>query len=119
MNNSICPAGWTLPTSGSGGQFQQLYNQYPSAAQMEVANPTTTKENTPTVGQVTNTPGFLLSGGYNTGGAGLLGSGGGYWSRTANSAQNGYSLYMYTTDVYPSNNIYKYLGFAVRCVLQQ
>ena len=120
VNNSICPAGWTLPTSGSGGQFQQLYNQYPSAAQMEVANPTTTKENTPTVGQVTNTPGFLISGNYYTGGAYALGSDGSYWSRTAYSAQNGYGLYMNTTGVSPSY-IYgsKYIGFAVRCVLRQ
>ena len=119
VNNSICPAGWTLPTSGSGGQFQQLYNQYPSAAQMEVANPTTTKENTPTVGQVTSTPGFLLSGGYGTGGAGVLGSVGYYWSRTAHSAQRGYGLYMNTTGVSPSYNDNKYLGFAVRCLVQE
>ena len=116
VNNSICPAGWTLPTSGSGGQFQALYNQYPSAAQMEVANPTTTKENNPTVGQVTNTPGFLLSGHYGTGGAYSLGSYGNYWSRIANSAQNGYRLLMDTTGVNPSNSHYKYYGFAVRCV---
>ena len=113
VNNSICPAGWTLPTQP---QFQALYNQYPSAAQMEVANPTTTKENTPTVGQVTSTPGFLLSGYYDTGGALSLGSGGSYWSRTAYSAQNGYDLRMNTTGVYPSHYYYKYYGFAVRCV---
>ena len=39
-----------------------------------------------------------------------------YWSRTANSAQNGYNLGMYTTGVYPANNGNKYYGFAVRCV---
>ena len=114
VNNSICPAGWTLPTQP---QFQALYNQYPSAAQMEVANPTTTKENTPTVGQVTNTPGFLLSGRYYTGGAGSLGSYGFYWSRTAYSAQYGYNLGMNTTGVNPSDDSNKYLGFAVRCLV--
>ena len=116
VNNSICPAGWTLPTQP---QFQQLYNQYPSAAQMEVANPTTTKENTPTVGQVTSTPGFLLSGYYSAGGASYLGAGGSYWSRTAYSAQDGYSLYLDTSGVNPADGYYKYVGFAVRCVLQQ
>ena len=113
VNNSICPAGWTLPTQP---ELQALYNQYPSAAQMEVANPTTTKENSPTVGQVTNTPGFLLSGYYGTGGAGGLGFGGYYWSRTAFSAQSGYDLIMYATGVYPSRNDDKYYGVAVRCV---
>lgn len=120
VNNSICPAGWTLPTGGSGGQFQALYNQYPSVAQMEVANPTTTKENTPTVGQVTNTPGFLLSGNYGTSGAYGLGSHGLYWSRAAYSARSAYGLYMGTSSVNPANgNNDKYLGFTVRCVLQK
>ena len=114
VNNSICPAGWTLPTQP---QFQQLYNQYPSVAQMEVANPTTTKENTPTVGQVTNTPGFLISGRYGTGGASNLGSRGYYWSRTAYSAQNAYGLYMSTSSVSPAGNDIKYYGFTVRCLV--
>ena len=118
VNNSICPAGWTLPTSGSGGQFQQLYNQYPSAAQMEVANPTTTKENTPTVGQVTNTPGFLLSGNYNTGGAGSLGSSGSYWSRTAYTSRVGYELYLTASGLNPSGNgSIKYVGRSIRCIV--
>ena len=114
VNNSICPAGWTLPTTP---QFQALYNQYPSAAEMLVANPTTTKENTPTVGQVTNTPGFLLSGGYFTGGAGNLGSHGYYRSRTANSAQNAYRMFMDTSGVNPANYSNKYGGFTVRCLV--
>ena len=113
VNNSICPAGWTLPTQP---QFRVLYNQYPSAAEMLVANPTTTKENTPIVGQVTSTPGFLLSGNYYTGGASNLGSYGLYWSRTAYSAQLAYDLYMNTSSVYPAYGGYKYLGFTVRCV---
>ena len=118
VSNSICPAGWILPTSGSGGQFQALYNQYPSAAQMEAANPTTTKENTPTVGQVTNTPGFLLSGNYYTGGAGSLGSNGYYWSRTARSAQGAYVLSMNTSGVNPADYPSKYFGFTVRCLVK-
>ena len=83
---------------------------------MEVANPTTTKENTPTVGQVTNTPGFLLSGYYNTVGASNLGVYGRYWSRTAYSAQNGYCLILDTSGVYPTGNSNKFIGLPVRCV---
>ena len=110
VNTSICPAGWTLPTQP---QFSSLYNQYPSAALMEVDNPTTTKDNS--AGKI---PGFLLSGGYYTGGAGGLGSNGNYWSRTAYSAQLAYYLYMNNSSVYPANNNYKCLGFAVRCIAQ-
>ena len=108
VDASICPAGWALPTQP---QFQSLYNQYPSAIQMQVDNPTTTMNNS--AGKI---PGFLLSGGYYTGGAGYLGSDGLYWSRTAYSAQSTSYLYMNTSSVYPAVNG-KYAGFAVRCIL--
>ncbi len=107
---SICPAGWALP---SLPQFLALYSSYPSAALMEVDNPTTTKENT--TGKI---PGFLLSGSYYAGGAYNLGSGGSYWSRSAFSAQFAYYLYLNTSGVTPAGNNYKYVGFAVRCVLK-
>ena len=113
VETSICPAGWSLPTGGGGGQFQALYNQYPSAALMEVDNPTTTKQNT--AGKI---PGFLLSGFYATGGAGTMGSNGGYWSRTANSSLGAYDLYLYSSSVVPTDIGRKYVGFAVRCVAE-
>ena len=113
VNNSICPAGWTLPTQP---EFQQLYNQYPSAAQMEVANPTTTKENTPTMGQITDTPGFLFSGAYGIIGAYDLGVCGIYWSRTSYSAQRTYRLFTEASNVNPVSSYGKSYGFAVRCL---
>ena len=109
VSTSICPAGWTLPTQP---QFQSLYNQYPSAIQMQVDNPTTTMNNS--AGKI---PGFLLSGFYVSGGASGLGSYGGYWSRTAGSAQSAYRLLMNTSGVYPAFYDGKYYGFAVRCIL--
>ena len=110
VDTSICPSGWTLPTQP---QFSSLYSFYPSAAQMEVDNPTTTKTNAN--GKI---PGFLLSGVYVTGGALSLGSRGYYWSRSANSAQNAYHLYLHASSVYPAVINTKYLGFSVRCVLK-
>ena len=110
VDSSICPAGWTLPTQS---QFSTLYNNYNSAALMEVDNPTTTKENS--AGKI---PGFLLSGLYFTGGASNRGSYGNYWSRTAYSAQYARSLYVNTSSVYPANYNDKYSGFAVRCIAQ-
>ena len=110
VSTSICPAGWTLPTQP---QFSSLYSQYNSAALMEVDNPTTTMNNS--AGKI---PGFLLSGGYYTGGASDLGSYGYYWSRTAYSAQLAYYLGMNTSGVYPASRNFKYSGFAVRCIAQ-
>ncbi|MBQ3264090.1 hypothetical protein IJH06_03210 [Candidatus Saccharibacteria bacterium] len=60
--------------------------------------------------------GFLLGGNYNASGANNVGSNGYYWSRTANSARNGYNLNLNTSSVSPTNNNNKYNGNAVRCV---
>ena len=109
VSTSICPAGWTLPTQP---QFQSLYNQYPSAAQMQVDNPTTAKDNS--AGKI---PGFLLSGYYSTGGAYGLGSYSYHWSRTAYSARIAYALGMSASGVSPAGNGNKCDGFAVRCIL--
>ena len=116
VNNSICPAGWTLPTSGSGGQFQALYTQYHSAALMLVDDPTNTTENT--AGKI---PGFLLGGDYEGSGGGYIGARALYWARTTYSARDGYYLYINsdTSFVDPSSNFVKYYGRSVRCLVQQ
>lgn len=111
VSYSICPKGWNLPTGGSNGQFQTLYNQYNSASLMLVDSPTSTKDNT--AGKI---PGFLLGGYYNASGASNVGSSGYYWSRTASSARYGYNLFLNTSGVNPTDNNYKYYGRAVRCV---
>ena len=78
---------------------------------MLVDSPTSTKDNT--AGKI---PGFLLGGYYYASGANRVGSRGYYWSRTANSARNGYNLDLYTSSVTPTDGSLKYVGFAVRCV---
>lgn len=113
VDYSICPKGWTLPTGGSGGQFQALFTAYGSSATNLLVNPTSLKENT--AGQA---PGLLLGGSYGSGGASNIGSYGYYWSRTAPSAQNGYSLALSTSSFLPTTNSGKYLGYAVRCLLR-
>lgn len=110
---SICPKGWTLPTGGSNGQFNTLYTKYNSASAMLV-NPTSATENT----NGASAPGFLLGGRYNSSGADDVGSYGYYWSRTAFSAQNAYSLVLNTSSVNPADHYNKYRGMAVRCVLK-
>jgi len=44
------------------------------------------------------------------------GSQGDYWSRTAVSAGNAYYLWFYSSNVYPANNLNRYVGFSIRCV---
>ena len=107
-SSSICPAGWRLPSSS---QFSALYSQYPSVAQMLVADPTTVTEN------ISGTiPGLLLGGYYISDGAAYIGSFGYYWSRSAVSAQGAYELHLSSSNVNPASNSAKYDGFAVRCV---
>ena len=61
---------------------------------------------------------FLRSGDY-VYGNGLLnycGSAGFYWSRTAGSATNGYSLVFVSTSVSPQNYDSRGFGFTLRCL---
>ncbi|MBQ3296099.1 hypothetical protein IJG95_00005, partial [Candidatus Saccharibacteria bacterium] len=117
------PKGWSLPTGGSGGEFETLATAYgygtdsgsTVAGKLLVANPSTVTENIN--GQYT--PGLLLSGHYHSGGASYLGASGVYWSRTSYSTGHAYRLYLNASGVYPLDHDYKYNGFAVRCLLQE
>ena len=50
------------------------------------------------------------------GGLNIVGGNGYYWSASPGSATNGYYLYFYSTNVYPSYNGSRAYGFPVRCV---
>ncbi len=113
--SSICPKGWALPKGGTNGDFQTLYNNYPSASQMLVTNPTTTYDNI----NGTYKPGILLSGYYDSNGANIMSVGGYYWSRTNYSTGMGCSLVLNTSTVYYNGNNDKYRAFPVRCLLQE
>lgn len=120
VDYSICPAGWSLPTSNSGGQFEALANAYggtdaAAAAALLVADPTTTTENVN--GQYI--PGILLGGRYENTGAKYVGRNGFYWSQTSYSVGNGYTTDIDTSGLNPLYHHYKYLGLAVRCLLQE
>lgn len=101
-NISICPAGWRLPTGGSGGEFTALNNAINGGA--------------------TNTDAGLRSawlaqrGGYWNSGFSYQGSGGYYWSATQRSAGGAHSLDFNSSYVNPASNYGKFLGFSVRCV---
>ena len=99
----ICPAGWTLPTSGSASMdFTTLYSSLSSVS----ANIRKYPNN------------FLYSGYvfgssvYNTGSYGY------YWSKSAYSSNTAYSLNFDSSLVYPSNGYGKHYGLSVRCLAQ-
>ena len=103
-SSSICPKGWRLPTGGSSGEFQGLYDAgYNTTAKMQSTDGT--------IG-----PGFVLSGYRLGGGTNYQGSNGRYWSSTAYGSGGAYGLSLYSWNVFPASGYYKYYGFSVRCV---
>ena len=60
---------------------------------------------------------FVYSGGVYSGSVNNRGSGGYYWSSTANSSNNAYNLNFNNSNVNPgTNNNNKYNGRTIRCV---
>ena len=97
--NSICPKGWRLPTGGSSGEFQTLYNNYNSLSALR-----SSPVNLTLSGDVGNSTPYGR------------GSYGRYWSSTAHSSGNAYLIYLAASNVYPAYSIGTYFGFSVRCV---
>ena len=131
INSSICPKGWYLPSGGgvplSGStsdrldsDFNILYNNYPSSAQMG-NNATCTASGQDGCDNVsgTNMPSFLLSGDYDVSGAGNLGSAGFYWSRSAYFKGMAYNLAINSSAVYVQSYHRKYTAMSVRCLAYQ
>ena len=95
---SICPKGWRLPTGGSSGEFQTLYNNYPSISALR-----------------SNLLNFNLSGLANNSLRYYQGSNGYYWSSTVYSGNEAYYL-LDPPNVGLENNGSKYIGLSVRCI---
>ena len=99
---NICPAGWRLPTGGTGGELEGL--------------------NTAINGGLTDTDaglrtnGLFQRSGYWYNGFNNQGSYGYYWSISQYSSTSARSLYLGSTLVYPAYYSYKYNGFSVRCI---
>ena len=55
--------------------------------------------------------GYVLGGSLNG-----VGSGGDYWSRTANSATGAYDLAFNSSNVLPASSNIRYFGRSIRCV---
>lgn len=102
----ICPAGWSLPTGGNGGQF---------AALNTAVNSGSTSDST---GLRVYPANFVYSGYFGGSSALDRGSYGSYWSSTAFNSNYAYYLLFNSSLVGPgTGNRTKYLGSSVRCVL--
>ena len=87
---SICPAGWTLPTGGSNSQQSGI------TSYVDAFSP-------------------VLSGFYSNGSLYNTGSYGYWWSATAYSSAFQYSLRYDGSSLDTRNNL-KYVGYSVRCI---
>ena len=109
-SGDICPAGWQMPSGGSGGDYETLYNSYGNYAGFVAAL------HTPLSGYFYNgQPSYqgAQAGSYRNG----L-----FWSRTRYASNNAYMCNLLVNGlssmVNPTNNGYRYNGLSVRCVLQ-
>ena len=100
IDADICPAGWHMPTTTSGGEYYYLYNT------AYAANATNFKT-------ALSTP---LSGYFNNGSANYQGSSGDFWSSTWNNTYSMRLLRVNASNVNPSSSYDRYRGYSLRCI---
>ena len=106
----LCPAGWRLPTGGSSGEFQTLYNNssYNTNAKMRAS-------------YEDGGAAFTLAGFFSGSSASApanQGSYGDYWSSTLYGNTSMRIFYLDTSNVLPANSGYRNNGYSIRCVLK-
>lgn len=106
VNQSICPAGWTLPKGGSdtsSGSFAYLVDE------AELTSGTS--------GNIHASPYYFVYGGSWWGRSDGVGSGGSYWSSTARDDTYAYDLgFAASGGLVPDFKEDRDLGFSVRCL---
>ena len=107
VNQSICPAGWTLPKGGTtltdSGSFIYMINQTGFTAG--------------TSGTIHQGPGFFVYGGAWGGSSAYVGSLGLYWSSVVDSSYVAYDLgFTANSGLNPQDYDLRAYGFSVRCV---
>ena len=114
--DSICPAGWQLPQSGSSSSSSSLcpYSFYA----LVTGAYGITSSNNPT--DISKAPLYFVRAGFVAGGNNLFnaGSSGAPWSSIAESSGSAYNLYFNssTVDASDSSNTQRYYGLSVRCM---
>lgn len=99
----ICPRGWRLPSGGSEGELDGLYDEYNSNASMR---------NSVSDGGA----GFALAGRFSSGAPTLSGEDGYYWSSTRSDNATMYGLEISTSSVQSVGTINRNMGSSIRCI---
>ena len=123
VNTSICPKGWRLPygrTNNKGATskgFSYLDTQMGGSGTS--ANSSTTPDGVARSIVWRSFPNnFIFSGYFDGSSANNRSNGGLYWSSTANSNRNSYTLYLVGYGLNPgSRDFDKHYGNSVRCVV--
>ena len=107
VNQSICPAGWRLPISGTintgSKSFQYLVNQLSLTSG--------------TSGNIQSSPVYFVYGGGWDGPSGGVGSDGYYWSSVVNYSNLAYFFYFSVDgDLVPQGATNRNYGISMRCV---
>ena len=101
----LCPAGWRLPTGGSSGEFQTLYDNYGSVASMRAP--------------ISNGGVAFAFAGLVPGGSPVSqGQGGYYWSSSATASGQTMGIMIINTSVQPNNQMPRGFGLSARCLVK-
>lgn len=103
----ICPKGWRLPTGGSSGEFQTLYNNSSYNTYAKMRAPISS-----------GGAAFALAGLFSNAAPVNQSSSGNYWSSTRNNNTNMYLLYLNTSSVTPADDYNRNSGYSIRCVMK-
>ena len=106
VEQSICPAGWTLPRVGNGDDsFQALWEEYGYDGGFT------------NISDVWSSPLFFSASGFFGGALGDIGLGGSFWSPVPDGSDNaGFGYFYVVSDAYPSSSSARGYGDSVRCV---
>ena len=112
--NSICPAGWRLPTISNQGNGLNSTSEFARLAKLY--GNTTANDAALMAAPLyfTRTGNYMLM----LGGNGLMNSGnnGMYWSSTGDGSTNSYELSMYSSSINPTDYAERAFGLTIRCV---
>ena len=106
---SICPAGWRMPTGNTSGEYSALANA--------IYGSTSSTSDATAYANYRSALHLPLSGYYYNGSASNQGGHGYWWSSTRHNSYNGmYVLYASTSTINPASYSGRGSGFSLRCV---
>ena len=117
IEQSICPAGWTLPRTGNGEDtFYSLWNEYNLIVRSYIDSNANNIHDTNETALWTS-PLYFAPSGYFGGALLNVGDGGSFWSPVVNdSGYARYARFSVYGGVTPSGSLNRYYGYSVRCV---